>query len=267
MFDRACHRLRRAAIATAVVCLAGVGLAAGREELETDRDSFTFAPTTAGRDLSILESSYSFIDNRTGPEAHSVPETLLRRGVGDRLALRLGFNYEAGGPGTVSGSEVGGQDIETEDESRVLYGVKVETSDHEGWLPRSAAVVQGYTPTYGPSTVSTVVVGESWGWRFANGWEWTSAMRYGTGFDKGDAFNQWAPSTVVKAPVGERWNVHVEYFGILSTGKEEPVDAQFASFGGHVLVTEDFEVGLRVGWGLTDSSPNFFTNLGIGVRY
>ena len=267
MFDRACHRLRRAAIATAVVCLAGVGLAAGREELETDRDSFTFAPTTAGRDLSILESSYSFIDNRTGPEAHSVPETLLRRGVGDRLELRLGFNYEAGGPGTVSGSEVGGQDIETEDESRVLYGVKVETSDQEGWLPRSAAVVQGYTPTYGPSTVSTVVVGESWGWRFANGWEWTSAMRYGTGFDKGDAFNQWAPSTVVKAPVGERWNVHVEYFGILSTGKEEPVDAQFASFGGHVLVTEDFEVGLRVGWGLTDSSPNFFTNFGIGVRY
>ena len=267
MFDRACHRLRRAAIATAVVCLAGVGLAAGREELETDRDSFTFAPTTAGRDLSILESSYSFIDNRTGPEAHSVPETLLRRGVGDRLELRLGFNYEAGGPGTVSGSEVGGQDIETEDESRVLYGVKVETSDQEGWLPRSAAVVQGYTPTYGPSTVSTVVVGESWGWRFANGWEWTSAMRYGTGFDKGDAFNQWAPSTVVKAPVGERWNVHVEYFGILSTGKEEPVDSQFASFGGHVLVTEDFEVGLRVGWGLTDSSPNFFTNLGIGVRY
>ena len=267
MFDRACHRLRRAAIATAVVCLAGVGLAAGREELETDRDSFTFAPTTAGRDLSILESSYSFIDNRTGPEAHSVPETLLRRGVGDRLELRLGFNYEAGGPGTVSGSEVGGQDIETEDESRVLYGVKVETSEQDGWLPRSAAVVQGYTPTYGPSTVSTVVVGESWGWRFDNGWEWTSAMRYGTGFDKGDAFNQWAPSTVVKAPVGERWNVHVEYFGILSTGKEEPVDAQFASFGGHVLVTEDFEVGLRVGWGLTDSSPNFFTNLGIGVRY
>jgi hypothetical protein len=267
MFDRACHRLRRAAIATAVVCLAGVGLAAEREELETDRDSFTFAPTTAGRGLSILEASYSFIDNRTGPEAHSVPEMLLRRGIGERIELRLGFNYEAGGPGTVSGSEVGGQDLETEDESRVLYGTKVETSEQDGWLPRSAAVVQGYTPTYGPSTASTVVVGESWGWRFANGWEWTSAIRYGTGFDEGDAFNQWAPSTVVKVPIGERWNVHAEYFGILSTGKEEPVDAQFASVGGHVLVTEDFELGLRVGWGLNESSPNFFTNLGIGIRY
>ena len=37
-----------------------------------------------------------------------------------------------------------------------------------------------------------------------------------------------------------------------------------SSFGGHVLVTEDFEIGLRVGWGLTDSSPDFFTNVGIG---
>ena len=265
--DRARHWLRRVAVATAVVGLSGIGLAAEREELETDRDSFTFAPTTAGPGLSILESSYSFIDNRTGPEAHSVPETLLRRGVGEWFEFRLGFNYEAGGPGTVSGSEVGGQDIETEDESRVLYGAKVETSKQDGWLPRSAAVVQGYTPTYGPSTVSTVVVGESWGWRLANGWEWTSAMRYGTGFDKGDAFNQWAPSTVVKVPVGERWNVHAEYFGILSTGKEEPVEAQFASFGGHVLITEDFELGVRFGWGLTDRSPNFFTNVGVGIRY
>ena len=265
-------RRTAATVATAAVCLwgvglAGFGLAAEREELETDRDSFTFAPTTAGPGLSILESSYSFIDNRIGPEAHSVPETLLRRGVGDRFEFRLGFNYEAGGPGTVSGSEVGGQDIETEDESRVLYGAKVETSEQDGWLPRSAAIVQGYTPTYGPSTASTVLVGESWGWRFTNGWEWTSAMRYGTGFDKGDAFNQWAPSTVLKVPLGDRWNVHAEYFGILSSGKEETVDAQFASFGGHVLLTEDFELGLRVGWGLTDRSPNFFTNLGVGIRY
>ena len=256
------------AIATMAATAAVENATAARpDEIETDRDSFTFAPTTAGSQRTILEASYSFIDNRLGPEAHSVPELLVRQGLGDKVELRVGFNYEAGGPGTVSGNEIGGEDVISEYESRVLYGTKVETSEQDGWLPRSATVVQGYTPTYGPSTVSTVVVGESWGWRFANGWEWSSAMRYGTGFDKGDAFNQWAPSTVVKVPIGERWNVHAEYFGIFSTGKEEPVDAQFTSVGGHVLVTEDFELGLRVGWGLTDLSPNFFTNLGIGVRY
>jgi len=257
----------------AVVWLAIGGPARGqregpaREELETDRDSFTFAPTTTGADTSILEASYSFIDNRTGPEAHSVPELLLRRGLGDRVEARLGFNYEAGGPGTVSGSEFGGEDVETENESRILYGTKVETSDQQGWVPRSAVVLQGYTPVYGPSSRSTLVVGESFGWRFADGWEWTSAMRYGTGFEKEDSFNQWAPSSVVKIPVGERWNVHAEYFGIFSTAKATPLDLQFASFGGHVLATEDLEIGLRFGWGLNDTSPAFFSNVGVGLRY
>ncbi|MCE9629891.1 MAG: transporter [Planctomycetia bacterium] len=204
------------------------GVAAAREELETDRDSFTFAPTTTGADTSILEASYSFIDNRTGPESHSFPEVLVRRGIGEKIEARLGFNYEAGGAGTVSGSELGGEDIETEEESRVLYGTKVETTEQDGWLPRSAAVLQGYTPVYGPSNKSTFVVGESFGWRFANGWEWTSAMRYGTGFEEEDSFNQWAPSSVVKIPVGERWSLHAEYFGIFTSDKEIPLNIQYA---------------------------------------
>jgi len=237
------------------------------DEIETDRDSFTFAPTTAGARRTILEASYSFIDNRLGPEAHSVPEVLVRRGLGEKVELRVGFNYEAGGPGTVSGSEVGGEDVIAEYESRVLYGTKVETSEQAGWIPQSALVVQGYIPTYGPTTQSTMVAGEAFGWRFANGWEWNSAMRYGTGFVEADAFNQWAPSSVLKIPVGERWNTHVEYFGIFSSGKEVPLNIQFVSLGGHVLVTKDFELGLRYGWGLNESTPNFFTNVGLGVRY
>jgi hypothetical protein len=245
--------------------LGAVGQA--REELETDRDSFTFAPTTAGPGTSILEASYSFIDNRLGPEAHSFPEVLLRRGFGEKVEARLGFNYEAGGPGTVSGSEFGGEDIETEDESRILYGTKVETTEQDGWLPRSAAILQGYTPVSGPSNKSTLVFGEAWGWRFAGGWEWTTAMRYGTGFEEQDAFSQWAPSSVIKIPVGERWNVHVEYFGIFSTGKEVPLNVQYASCGGHVLATENLEIGLRVGWGLNETTPAFFSNVGIGWRH
>ncbi len=260
-----------AATATVENAAAQAGLdrtaAARPDEIETDRDSFTFAPTTAGAQRTILEASYSFIDNRLGPEAHSVPELLVRQGLGDKVELRVGFNYEAGGPGTVSGNEVGGEDVISEYESRVLYGTKVETSEQAGWIPQSALIMQGYTSTYGPTTQSTVVAGEAFGWRFANGWEWNSAMRYGTGFVEADAFNQWAPSSVLKIPVGERWNVHTEYFGIFSSGKELPLNIQYISFGGHVLVTKDLELGLRYGWGLNESTPNFFTNLGVGARY
>jgi hypothetical protein len=275
-FGEGCLRDIACVVACAVLSLACAAVdarAAGeahggsREELETDRDSFTFAPSTTGVDTSILEMSYSFIDNRIGPEAHSFPELLVRRGITRRIEARLGFNYEAGGPGTVSGSEFGGEDLVTEEESRVLYGTKVETTEQDGWLPRSAAIMQGYTPVSGPSTRSTLVVGEAFGWRFGNGWEWNTAMRYGTGFEEGDSFNQWAPSTVVKVPVGERWNVHAEYFGIFTSQKEVPLNIQYASFGGHVLATEDLEIGLRVGWGLNDTSPAFFSNVGVGWRY
>ena len=214
------------AVILAVACWTVTCCTVRAEELETDRDSFTFAPTTAGAGRTITEASYSFIDNRVGPEAHSFPELLFRRGIGERFELRVGVNYEAGGPGTVTGTEVGGEDIEPEAEyeSRLLYGMKVATSEQAGGLPRSALIVQGFTPTYGPSTATTMYVGEAWGWTFPNGWAWNTAMRYGTGYEELDAFSQWAPSTVLKIPVGERWNIHSEYFGIMSTGKAIPLN-------------------------------------------
>jgi len=266
------RRQRASWLVALLAAAAGGGAArawqeAPREELETDRDSFTFAPSTAGPGLSIAELSYSFIDNRTAPDAHSYPELLLRRGFGDRFEARLGYNLETGGPGLISGSEFAGEDVVTETESRVLYGLKAETTDQDGWLPRSALVVQGFTPVSGPSNKTTLMAGEVFGWRFAGGWEWNTAIRYGTGFAEVDAFNQWAPSTVLKIPVGERWNVHAEYFAILSDGKEVPLNLQYASFGGHVLATEDLELGLRFGWGLNDTSPRFFANVGVGWRY
>jgi hypothetical protein len=236
-------------------------------ELETDRDSFTFATSTVGKRLTVTEASYSFIDNRVGPDSHSFPELLVRHGISERIELRLGWNYEAGGPGTVSGSEVGGQDLQVETEGRILYGAKFLTSKQQNWLPQSALIVQGYTPTAGPSNVSTVDIGEAFGWTFSNGWVWNSSLRFATADEKGDSFVQWAPSTVLKIPVGERWNAHVEYFGITSYGKESPLNNQYISLGGHVLLTPNLELGLRFGFGLNEQTPRFFNNVGIGWRF
>src|SRR5262245_4673256 len=54
---------------------------ASEDRIETDRDSFTPSVRTAGRGLTILESSYSFLDNRGVPETHSFPELLVRHGL------------------------------------------------------------------------------------------------------------------------------------------------------------------------------------------
>jgi hypothetical protein len=73
-----------------------------QEEIETDRDSFTPATTVVGRGRTVLESSYSFIDNRTSADSHSFPELLTRIGITDTIELRIGWNYEIGGGGSVS---------------------------------------------------------------------------------------------------------------------------------------------------------------------
>ena len=68
-----------------------------REEfIETDRNSFTFAPMTPGAGRLIFESAYSYINIGNEGAKHSFPESVFRYGIGDRLELRLGYNFETG---------------------------------------------------------------------------------------------------------------------------------------------------------------------------
>jgi hypothetical protein len=247
------------------------------EPIETDRDSFTPATVTAGAGRLILESGYSFIDNRGVPETHSFPELIARYGVSDWFELRLGSNYEVGGAANaVSGSGGGGDfdSAEIETEAKVTYGFKAALTDQDGWLPRSAAILQGATPTSGEEPETHFVATYAWGWMLAHGWIWDSAIRYGDGLTAGDAeeetgpdhFNRWAPSTVLKVAVAEQWNAHIEYFGVFTDGRGDELSQSYLSPGVHYLVTPSLEVGVRVGWGLGADAANFFSNVGIGLR-
>lgn len=239
-------------------------------ELETDRDSFTPATTTAGDQRWITEAAYSFIDNRSVPETHSYPELLLRRGVGDWLELRLGWNFEVGGAGSPTSGNVPsdlGEEAELERESRIFYGAKALLLEQCGLRPESTIIIQGFTPTSGEANETQMSATYVFGWTAECGTVWDSAIRYSTSSVEDDDFNVWAPSTVIKIPVGERWKAHAEYFGIFSDGREEESSQHFFSPGAHYLVTPNLEIGCRVGWGLNDQAPNFFSNVGLGWRY
>lgn len=239
------------------------------EHLETDRDSFTPATTLVGRGLTMIETSYSFIDNRRIPDSHSTPELLIRLGLLERLELRLGGNWEAGGGGTVSGNEVGGDDetAEVETETNFLYGLKLAVTEQRNWLPRSALITHATTPTSGANTATQFVAGYVAGWTLPNRWDLDGSLRYIAASEERDHFNQWAPSIVLKIPVCEHWNVHAEYFGIFSDGRENEVNPQYVSPGIHYLVSDDCEIGIRTGWGLNDDAASFFSNVGLGVQF
>lgn len=239
-------------------------------ELETDRDAFTPATSTVGQRLTVLESSYSFIDNKRVAETHSLPELLVRYGISERIELRLGWNYEVGGTGDIVSGNEGGEAPDgsaIERESQMLYGFKAVVSEQHGWVPRSVTILQGYTPTSGEAPATDVVVAYSFGWELPNRWRLDSSMRYGTEHGPLDAFNQWAPSVVLRVPLDEKWHAHVEYFGIYTQGSERDVSRAFISPGAHYLITPNLELGLRLGWGITEDSPNVFSNVGIGWRF
>ena len=239
------------------------------EELETDRDSFTPATSTVRTGQFLFESSYSFIDNRSTESTHSFPEILTRTGLTERIELRLGWNYEVGGGGSVSGGDSGGllEELDSSKESQMLYGFKVGLTEQDTWIPNSACIIQGTTPTSGPETASDFQFGYVLGWEIFEDWQLDSSLRYVATKEEGDHFNDWAPSVVLKVPVAERWNVHGEYFGLFTDGRAESRAPQYFSPGIHYLISPDFEVGVRVGWGLNDDASNSFTNVGFGLRF
>lgn len=241
-----------------------------RDEIETDRDSFTPSVKTVGRQRLVIESAYTFLDNRGKPETHSFPEFLMRYGLTKRLELRLGWNYEVGGAGnTTSGGGTGNESFEggLERESNLNIGLKAFINEQRCWLPECSCILAAIVPTSGPEGKTLFVGTYVFGWELPNKWKLDAAMRYGTDVAEGDHFSDWAPSVVLKAPIGEQWSAHIEYFGTFTSGKEHDDAHQFISPGVHYLVTPDFEVGVRLGWGLNDQSARFFSNVGVGMRF
>ena len=242
------------------------------DHIETDRDSFTPSTRTIEAGRSIVESSYSFIDNRHTAETHSLPELLLRFGLTKRIELRFGGNYEVGGEGgDVSGGsgaegfgEEGGKLVR---ESQLLYGLKVRLSDQDGWLPESSLVLQGHTPTSGPDPATAFTAAYVFGWELPDEWKLDSAIRYAADKAGDDRFESWSPSIVLRKTLAERWNVHAEYAGIFSQNRTNNFAKHFVSPGVHYLITPNIELGVRVGWGLSNDSARFFSNAGIGWRF
>lgn len=238
--------------------------------IETDRDSFTPSTRTAEVGRWIVESSYSFIDNRDTPETHSLPELLLRYGLSDWIELRLGGNYEVGGEGADVSGGAGAEHLEGSRltrESQFLYGLKLRLSEQHDWLPESSLIVQGHTPMSGPDPATAFTLGYVAGWELPDEWKLDSAIRYGADNEGDDQFATWSPSIVLRKSIADCWKVHAEYFGHFSQDRADEFAKHFVSPGVHYLFTPDLELGVRVGWGLNTAAARFFSNAGIGWRF
>src|SRR5262249_30218378 len=149
-------------------------------------------------------------------------------------------------------------------EQRLLYGVKALLTEQQSWLPDSVLIVTGVTPTGGDATATQLRATYAFGWELPNRWRVDSALLFATCSDNGHRVEGCAPSAVLRVPLGERFQVHAEYFGQVSQGRQGDFSHHFFSPGAHYLVTPNLEVGVRVGWGLNEQTARFFSNVGVG---
>lgn len=266
---------------TALLAALFVGWARGAAdatEFGTDRDAFT--PSTHAVDPAtvLVESSYVYIDNQTGRPTNNFPELLVRIGVSERFEFRVGANYGVGSQGNVVTAVEAGEgtlDGGTLYEQSMLYGFKLDVTRQHGWLPESCFMMEGCTPTYGHEfgtvPVATAIAGWELPARFAaNGaapWRLDGALRYAYVEGAVDWFTRWSPSAVLRMPVDERFEVHLEYFASFTQGQIDDFSQPFFSPGCHYAVTEHVEIGYRIGWGLTNESAPFFSDAGLAVRW
>ena len=247
-----------------------VAAAQEHEELNTDRDAFTPATRTVERGRVLNEMSYVHIDNRGTPDTNSLPELLVRWGAFERLELRFGFNYEAGSGGSVVTPVEGDEGLagdRIEKESSFLYGLKLWVTDQEGWVPRSSVIVEAFTPVSGELFGTEPAATYAFGWEFFDEWRFDTAIRYVYSDSEEGFFNKWNPSLVLRAPVTSRWELHAEYFCTSTDGLEDNKVRPFIGPGTHFVITPRFEVGVRMGWGLTQDAANYFVDTGMAVRF
>lgn len=262
--------MRAAAVTLAwFACLVPL-VAAEFQELDTDRDAFTPATTTAKAGTVLTEASYVWIDNRGLPATNSFPELLVRLGARERLEWRFGFNYEQNSGGSVVAAvEVGEPPREGtgSEEANLLYGLKVRVTDQADWLPRSAVIVEAFTPVAGDIWGTEPSATYAFGWKLPAAWRFDTAIRYARAESEEGWFDRWMPSTVLRIPVTERFEVHAEWFGSWTQGLADDVVQPFAGPGTHFMLTPTLEIGCRMGWGLTRDAAGYFFDTGVGWRF
>jgi hypothetical protein len=191
--------------------------------------------------------------------------------LADRLELRFGYNFETGGATeSAEGDIVGNFGINAE--QQVLYGFKYQLSRQRPdspLRPHSAFLAQLHTPVASDEGQTQVRLGQVWGWILENGWTFDQAIRFGTDREEEDGYTLWAPSTVLRIPFGHerKWFTHLEYFGIMSQGRERDFSKQFIDTGLHYFITPNFEVGGIVAFGINEQTRGILVNVGFGIRF
>jgi len=239
------------------------------EPLASDRPDFTEASCTVGAGVLQIEMGYTVFyddDGATRTVDHSFPETLYRIGVlEDWLELRIGVNYldENATVGGATTSASGFQDL--------YLGVKLGLTPQQGWLPEMSIVPQMLVPLGSPVSNDRTLPGVNWlyGWDIN---DWLSAgastqanLRVDDATD--DTYTEFAQSFTFGYTLTERLGAYTEWFMLSPIQADSARTEHYLDAGLTFRVSNDLQLDVRVGKGVSGAAVDFFSGVGAVVRF
>jgi hypothetical protein len=241
------------------------------DPIATDRPDFTETSTTVGLGRVQLEMGYRYIEDRSGgtrTRTHSYPEALLRIGMlHEWFELRLGQNF---GDETLFAAAASTGNSGAED---LYVGCKIALTEQCGWLPEMALTPQMTLPTGDPSfTADEVMPGLNWlyGWDVTECWSFAGSTQGNRERDdSGHYYTVFAQSLTNGFSITDRLGAYAEWFAFFphSASDSSAKPEHYFDGGFTFLVTNDLQLDIEAGVGLTEAADDYFVATGLGIRF
>jgi hypothetical protein len=245
------------------------------DPLVTDRPDFTESTDAVPQGHFQLEGGYTFTYDRNARDRvheHTAPELLLRIGLIDNFELRLGWNGYSWTQDQFETETRRGRRVTREDWSQGAHdlslGFKLKFVEQEGLRPHLGIIGQISAPSGSPHLSSGDVDPEVkllWAYDLTERVGLAGNLNLGVPTENRHRFLQASASVSVAVAVTERVGTYVEYFGFYPNADEADA-AHYVNGGLTFLITNNFQIDLRAGFGLNGEADDFFSGIGFAWR-
>jgi hypothetical protein len=238
-----------------------------KDPINPDRPDFTNGPALVAPGHLQVETGYTYA--RTGSEkSSSLGEVLLRYAFDDRWEARIGLNsydwIDTGVPGErrITGFEDPFAEVKIR-----LNDAEAEHRPHG--VPAMALLLNTTIPVG-----ARALTADAWqptgtlalSWELSDVWSVDSNLGYTYAADSGQRFDQFFVSASAGFTINKRWSGFLEGY-VFSKESADGSATHYADTGLFYQVSNDLALDVRVGVGLDQPHPNWFTGLGASVRF
>jgi hypothetical protein len=236
-----------------------------REPLVTDRPDFTESTATVPVGMTQVEGGYTFTRNGSTRD-QSIGELLIRRGLNERLELRIGVNSYGIVRDAVNGNASG----QTEPSIGIKWNLSQGSETFQFTRPQIALIAATSLPVGSRSLRENRLQPGAklcFAWNVTERLGLASNLNYDLASSGGQQFHQFSGSVSAAYSLNERLGSFFEVYGFTPDSPNGP-DTKYFNTGLTYLVNADFQFDARVGFGLGNpATPDYFVGVGAARRF